>query len=296
VQNRWFANRGQILQTAVATFAASIAFLNAWPNIKDDQLFTFGPILFAMLIVLTAITGFAPSVAAMLNVPRRGSTKMGPIIVMIAGLAVFALGTVWYYVEIPIKDAPSPAKTSARGPTLEATNKSVIDATGATIPGDLPFQFGKADNNSLIAMPGMQVTKTESGWQVTAGKANLEFPIPPEKYAIMPMSELRDELKTTARELRQFQENFTADFRRTLSDREKTKEVLETYRISYESKFSDLSFSLASAALSRIGSLSEIPNSAASGGQIVYYKKFVGPTPAGDAAAFLELLSTKLPK
>jgi hypothetical protein len=106
----------------------------------------------------------------------------------------------------------------------------------------------------------------------------------------MPTPQLRDELQTTVRELRGFQDKFDADFR------QKVKEVLERYRISYEGKFSELSLSLASAALARIGSLSDIPRSAASGGQIIYYKKFVGPTPAGDAAEFLELLSTKLPK
>jgi hypothetical protein len=80
-----------------------------------------------------------------------------------------------------------PASTSdapiSRRPTLEATNKSVIDATGATIPGDLPFQFGRADNNSVIDMPGITVTTKDGITTVTPGHLNRRFPPPTGEYS-----------------------------------------------------------------------------------------------------------------
>jgi hypothetical protein len=183
----------------------------------------------------------------------------------------------------------------ARGPTLEATNKSVIDASGAAIPGDLPFQFARADNNSLIAMPGVQVTKTGNGWQITPGNANLQFPAAPMRFALMSTLELKRQLRDTAHNLRHIQDQFTAEIGRAVPDRTNVSEVFKKYTEMYEDKFSSLAFSLASAALPRIGMLSTIPRKAASGGQLLYYKRFHGPAPAGDIAAFLDLLSDQLP-
>jgi len=199
---------------------------------------------------------------------------------------------------IKIREFPTVAEAPAvrRGPTLEATNRSTIDASGATIPGDLPFQFGRADNDSLIAMPGVKVTKTDNGWQVSPPEnVNYNFPAPPAKYAVMPIPELRRQLQSTANELRVFQNQYTVNFRQSVPDTTKMREVIDAYKTDYDKRFSELSFSLASAAMSRIGMIT-LPKAASSGGQIVYYKKFVGPTPAGDAATFLEALSERLPK
>ena len=199
---------------------------------------------------------------------------------------------------IKAREFPAPDKTIeaplSRGPTLEATNRSTIDAAGATIPGDLPFQFGRADRDSLIAMPGIKVTKADNGWKVTLPEnVNYQFPSPPPKYAAMPTRELRRQLQATANDLRAFQVQFTAAYRQALPDRARADEVGETYRVEYEKRFLEPSFSLASAAMSKIGTIT-LPKAANSGGQIVYYKKFVGPNAAGDAATFLDTLSEGL--
>lgn len=161
----------------------------------------------------------------------------------------------------------------SRGPTLEATNKSTIDASGASIPGDLPFQFGKADSGSLIAMLGIQVTTTETGWQISPGKANLQFPAPPTEFAFMATPELRQRLQDTANSLRQMQEQFTNDFRAAIPNEEKVREVGKRYAERYEKQFAEITVSLTAASMERIGTLSNLPRSAASGGQIIYYKK-----------------------
>jgi hypothetical protein len=195
----------------------------------------------------------------------------------------------------------APALTqAARGPTLEATNKSKIDATGAEIPGDLPFQFGRAENNSLIDMPGIKVTKTDNGYVVTSENVNRQFPAPTAEFASMLVPELRRRIKITAGDLRQFQEEFDKNFfepNRRWPSEEKARTLLTKYGTLYEEKFSGITFSLASAALSKIGTIdgSEMSPEARDGGNIIYHGKFVGPDPAKRAAAFLELLEKKLP-
>jgi hypothetical protein len=55
-------------------------------------------------------------------------------------------------------------------PTLEATRDSTIVASGAVIPGDLPFQFARADSGSVISMAGIKVIKKQDGsFLVTPG-------------------------------------------------------------------------------------------------------------------------------
>lgn len=219
--------------------------------------------------------------------------------------ALAAAGFAWVLWEIRTKEAkeaqaqaiPATAPPTRR-PTLEATNRSTIDATGATIPGDLPFQFGRADNDSLMNLRGTQVTKTEDGgFRIAFGQSNsnIEFPEPPTEYAFLSTPELKTHLQALAHTLLEIQEQFTAEARQTGGDDKKWVTVFQKYNGIYQEKFADLSFSLASVALKRIGTLSDVPKSAASGGELIYYKKFAGPTPAGDMAAFLDLLSVKLP-
>jgi hypothetical protein len=196
----------------------------------------------------------------------------------------------------------APASTQpVRAPTLEATNKSKIDATGAQIPGDLPFQFGRADNNSLIDMPGINVTRTDDGFTVTSGNVNRQFPAPTGEFASMLVPELRRRIQITVSDLRQFQEDFNRNFfepNRKWPSEAKAKTVLARYGALYDQKFSRITFSLASAALSKIGTIdgSEMSREARDGGNIVYHGKFVGPDPAERAAAFLELIENKLPQ
>jgi CspA family cold shock protein len=164
----------------------------------------------------------------------------------------------------------SVASDAAAQPTLEITNKSAIDASRATIPGDL--------------------TKTDNGWQT---KPHLQFPAAPTRFTLMSTPELKRQLHYTAHDLQRIQDQFTTEIGKAGPDR--TSAVLKKYTTMYEEQFSTLAFSLASAALPRIGMLSNVPRRATSGGQLLYYKTFPGPTSAGDIAAFLDLLSSRLP-
>ena len=157
----------------------------------------------------------------------------------------------------------SVAIEAAAQPTLEI-NKSAIDASRATIPGDL--------------------TKTDNGWQT---KPHLQFPAAPTRFTLMSTPELKRQLHYTAHDLQRIQDQFTTEIG--------TSGALKKYTTMYEEQFSTLAFSLASAALPRIGMLSNVPRRAASGGQLLYYKTLPGPTSAGDIAAFLDLLSSRLP-
>src|SRR5262249_24223094 len=119
--------------------------------------------------------------------------------------AVAAAGLAWGLWELRARaasESPPTGVNQQRRPTLEATNNSTIDASNASIPGDLPFQFERADQNSLIAMQGLQVTKTEKGWEIRPGAANYQFPAPPHDYAILSPLEVRDQLRATADSLR----------------------------------------------------------------------------------------------
>jgi hypothetical protein len=71
---------------------------------------------------------------------------------------------------------PGRAEPPSPGPTFEATNNSTIDARGAKMPEDLPFRIARADGNSLVAMQGLEVTKTGDGWEFKPGNAEIQFP------------------------------------------------------------------------------------------------------------------------
>jgi hypothetical protein len=135
----------------------------------------------------------------------------------------------------------APASTQpVRGPTLEATNKSKIDATGAEIPGDLPFQFGRVENNSLIDMPGIKVTKTDKGYTVTPENVNRQFPAPTGEFAGMLVPELRRRIEIAAGDLRQFQDEFNENFfepNHKWPSEEKAKTQLGKFSALYEEKF-----------------------------------------------------------
>lgn len=46
----WFSTKGQIVQAFVAAIACVIAGYNAWPTMKQNDLFSIGPILFYILV------------------------------------------------------------------------------------------------------------------------------------------------------------------------------------------------------------------------------------------------------
>lgn len=200
------------------------------------------------------------------------------------------------------QDAPVAAQaptTPQRGATLEATNGSKIDASGAVIPGDLPFQLGKADGGSLIDMPGLVATKTENGWSITpAANSEKSFPAPPDNLAKMSSTELKQAMQALIGELRTLQRQFDDEFfepGHKYPGHEKADAVLQKYAATYKTEFSQKAFDLASAALSRIGRLSNLSRDANYGGSVVYHKMFVGPRPADGAATFLETLEGHLP-
>lgn len=100
---------------------------------------------------------------------------VGTVLLLLAGALQWQLA-IWksQTSEQPtqrVDDIAAASTQPVRGPTLEATNKSKIDATGAEIPGDLPFQFGRAENNSIIDMPGIKVTKTDKGYTFTTPRS-----------------------------------------------------------------------------------------------------------------------------
>lgn len=199
----------------------------------------------------------------------------------------------------PPPNSPSP-NSDRKKPFFEVTNRSTVDARDATIPSDFPAeQFAKVDSDSLLNMRGLQITKTEQGgWIIQPGKGNIEFPKPPEKFAFMPTAELQREMRNVATKLRELQNNYRAEARQAFSSDDKNKtfnEVFQKYDTIYQDQFADLSLSLAASALKRIGQATDMSREAQSGGALVFYKKFAGPTPASDIAAFLDTLADRIP-
>src|SRR5229473_7018036 len=112
-----------------------------------------------------------------------------------------------------------PAKAEGprlRGPTLEATRNSKIDATGAVIPDDLPFQLGRADDGSIIDMPGLVITRREDGTILMMPGAipvNRSFPPPTGEFSSLSNDEMRDRARAAAASLRDFQNRMEAENR-----------------------------------------------------------------------------------
>jgi hypothetical protein len=88
------------------------------------------------------------------------------------------------------------ASDAAAQPTLETTNKSAIDASRATIPGDL--------------------TKTDNGGQT---KPHLQFPAAPTRFILMSTPELKRQLHYTAHDLQRIQDQFTTEIGKAGPDR-----------------------------------------------------------------------------
>jgi hypothetical protein len=75
VNNKWFANRGQIVQTALALTACVIASVKAFPDFQRSQFLTVGSVLF-MFIVGSVIASF---VAFSLTGRQQKSTSVSEI-------------------------------------------------------------------------------------------------------------------------------------------------------------------------------------------------------------------------
>ena len=202
--------------------------------------------------------------------------------------------------DSPKVEAPAPAQTT-RQPTLEATDRSKIDASGAKFTGDLGFPFARADSDSVIDMPNITVTTNkETGiTNVTPGNAPRMFPPPTGEFANFSSVELTKIVAAFTSELRTFQADFDKDFfepnRKWPAD-EKAKTVLPKYSALYEAQFSKKALSLATELISRIGSVqgASMSRQAQMGSTVVFHGKLVGPDPAVSAAEFLEALAHKL--
>jgi uncharacterized membrane protein len=189
-----------------------------------------------------------------------------------------------------------------RRPTLEATRNSRIDATGAVIPGDLPFQFGRADDGSVIDMPGTVVTRREDGSiTIEPGKipVNRTFPPPTGELSSLSNSELRDRAIAVAAELREFQNRFQAENRSLPRlpppqigvPNDIFKEFSERYRSEYNTKYLDQSLSIASEIMSRIEATAPGTRIQHTGALMLYHRSFAGPRAALEVAEFLDMLA-----
>jgi hypothetical protein len=55
-QQKWFANRGQVIQVVIGAIALVLAGIKAWPSFRGDQVLSMGTILFYVLILLTVLS------------------------------------------------------------------------------------------------------------------------------------------------------------------------------------------------------------------------------------------------
>lgn len=195
-------------------------------------------------------------------------------------------------------------------PTLEATNHSIIDATGGQFPSEMPFPFAKADNDSFVNMPGIKVTKNADGIMIVSTEpVNQQFPAPTGEYTKFTKQELQEAIAKASAELRSFDTEqynaFDALLKKYPRDHasnehppgleKEWKAVSDKYRPTRD-RLAKLSQSLASECMARIGSLnsSSLSMAAQSGAGGVLHAKFAGPHPASEAAEFLDELSRRL--
>jgi hypothetical protein len=248
-----------------------------------------------------------------LGVVWSSTTSEQPLLIqMLVSAAVGAVSAgalSWGLYEIrsherSVNIEPNKAKieTPERPPTLEATRSSTIDASHAIIPGDLPFQFGKADDHSVIAMPGTTVTRKNDGTiLVTPGSTPTSFPPPTGEFSSSSNSSLNVRAQKLSAELRELQARADEDFKKLkrnesggIGDAD-FKALIDPYASEYRTKLAPEALSLASEFLNRLGSVTPTTFSVGNGAQMILYKTFAGPRPASDAADFLDYLRQRLP-
>ena len=199
------------------------------------------------------------------------------------------------------------AGQSMRGPTLEATRDSTIDATGALIPGDLPFQFARADEGGIISMPGITVTRKEDGsFLVTppSEPVSLAFPMPTGEFSRISNSELQTLMIALVHNLRDLQlrtDSNVSKLRRAEDGRINENDSIshyEKYTSEYKREFAESALSLVRECLSRLRSITISPGpgnlGANMGGQLLLRKAFAGARPASNIADFLDQLQQRL--
>jgi hypothetical protein len=72
---KWFANRGQIIQTAATLCSVVLSGTKAWPDMKNNEYFSTGAILF--YLICTVMMGF---VIVFIKVLLSSRTKRGLVV------------------------------------------------------------------------------------------------------------------------------------------------------------------------------------------------------------------------
>jgi hypothetical protein len=236
---------------------------------------------------------------------RSRGTSMLPVIGMAVTGILFVGFAVWYFVENyqPSK-APEvrQSETDPRSgrPILESTDRAKIDAAGAEIPQEFPGQLAHASDDSQINMPGLKITRKEDGsFSIKGG--NWELPPPSGEYLWLSAPELKTRMVATIADLLKFQDQFSKDFQAALRitprDYPKVEAVRNKYLEIYRDKFSTVALSLTSAAINKTGALdvSGMSIQVQHGQSTLRFNHFVSFTPGIDVAAFLQVLSDRLP-
>jgi hypothetical protein len=196
-----------------------------------------------------------------------------------------------------------PESVPARGPTLEANTGGRINAEGATIPGDLPFQFGKAETGGIIDMPGINVIRQNDGSlsiQPSSKPANRVFLPPTGEFKDLSEAQIAHKLRVTAGELREFQKRYEAAWRALPRSPETGVEnsvfqpFAEQWKLEYETKYINEAYSLVSESLARGLTITAHDQTESAGGTMLFYKAFAGPRPALEVAAFLDRVASEL--
>jgi hypothetical protein len=262
-------------------------------------------ILFGSIAV---VWGFTTMESAWIRIPAVGLAGLVAAICLTEALRFIAKHEAASHPVNAAPAQPAPAATQAppaqRRSTLEATRNSTIDATGALIPGDLPFQFGRADDHSVISMPGTVVTRNSDGTitvEPAANPVNYQFPPPTGEFRGLTNVELKEREMKTAADLQEFEGRMMAEFR-TLPRQPQGgvpedifKTYAEKYRAEYQDKFAGQCRSLASEMLARIESAApgtKIPGSP--GAFALYHNTFAGARPASEVAEFLDVLRERI--
>jgi hypothetical protein len=201
--------------------------------------------------------------------------------------------------------ASRPTQTAAgRGPTLEAIDHSVIDATGATIPGDLSFQFGRAEGHSLIAMPGVTVTKNDDGTYsvIPPAQTNLSFPAPDGRFSKLSNLDLKKEAALISAEFRQAQGEFIAAYQAVKRDEkgqisnQDWQAFSEPLDNKYRADLVPMGFSIVCELLNRTaGNLQLSDGKIRIGAQDMYYRQVASAGHADKVADFIDFLLQKVP-
>jgi hypothetical protein len=183
---------------------------------------------------------------------------------------------------------------------LEANTGGRINAEGATIPGDLPFQFGKAESGGIIHMPGLNATRQPDGTILIkpgATPTNQAFPPPTGEFKNLSEHQIKQRAQGIAAGLRGFQERFTADWKKLPVGRDghptdaDFNAFSEKWKIEYEAKYIHEAHSLVSEYLARGHQITPDDRMAGMGGTMLFYKSFAGPIAALQVAAFLDYLA-----